>query len=62
MTAPPGDAATAAPLSPEMNAPDAATRVLEGGNVVVTGFAAVEDELPAAVVDVAAAAEDVVVD
>jgi hypothetical protein len=61
-TAPPGDAATAAPLAPAMNAPEAATRVLEGGSVVVTGFAVVDDELPAAVVEVAAAAEEVVVD
>jgi hypothetical protein len=62
-TEPPGDAATAAPLPPVMNAPEAATRVLDTGSVVVTGLpVVVDDGLPAAVVDVAGAAEEVVVD
>src|SRR5437868_9553207 len=62
MTAPPGDDATAAPLSPAMNAPEAATRVADGGSVVVTGFAVADDDGLPAVAEVAGAAEAVVVD
>jgi hypothetical protein len=46
-----------------MKAPDAATRVLDTGSVVVTGLpVVVDDPPPAAVVEVAGAAEEVVVD
>ena len=38
VTAPPGEAATAAPLSPGMNAPDATTWWLPTGWEVATGF------------------------
>jgi len=52
VTAPPGEAATAAPLSPAMNAPDAATWWLGTGSEVATGLV---------VVDVAAVWVDAVV-
>jgi hypothetical protein len=62
MTAPPGAAATRAPSAPAMNAPEAATRPLDTGTVVVTAVPVVVDDAdPAAVVE-DTAAEDVVVD
>jgi hypothetical protein len=44
VTAPPGAAATAAPPSPAMKAPEAATPPLGAGCVVPTGLAVVGDE------------------
>ena len=59
MTDPPGDAATAAPVSPAMKAPEAATRWLGAGGEVVTGFPVVVEP---AVVAVAPGADDAVVE
>jgi hypothetical protein len=59
VTAPPGEAATAAPLSPAMKAPDAATRSVTGSGAA-TGLAVVDDE-GAWVVPVVAGADDAVV-